>query len=94
MLAVLQGQPRVDLRDLSPGQRFFYRVTFQDLAENRVVSEPVTGSFRTPRATRSDVSFVWGGDVCGQGWGINPEVGGMKIYDAMRRVEPQMASRR
>ena len=79
---------RVDLRDLSPGQRFFYRVTFQDLAESRIVSEPVTGSFRTPRATRSDVSFVWGGDVCGQGWGINPEFGGMKIYDAMRRVEP------
>ncbi|NOT59430.1 MAG: alkaline phosphatase [Acidobacteria bacterium] len=79
---------RVDLNDLPAGQRIFYRVSFQSLSDHRVVSEPVTGSFATPGNARRDVSFVWGGDVVGQGWGINPEFGGMKIYEAMRRVQP------
>jgi phosphodiesterase/alkaline phosphatase D-like protein len=35
-----------------------------------------------------DVTFVWSGDTAGQGWGINPEWGGMKIYETMRRLEP------
>jgi alkaline phosphatase D len=74
---------RVDLRGLPAGQKIFYRVSFQDLANSKVFSETVTGNF-----SRRDVSFVWGGDVCGQGWGINPEFGGMKIYEAMRRVQP------
>jgi alkaline phosphatase D len=52
------------------------------------LSEPVKGSFRTAPNTRRDVTFVWGGDVCGQGWGINPDFGGMKIYEAMRKIDP------
>ena len=32
--------------------------------------------------------FVWSGDTAGQGWGINPDFGGMRIYAAMRAVEP------
>ena len=79
---------RVDLSNLPAGQRIFYRVQFQSLTDHKAVSEPVVGSFQTPANTRRDVSFVWGGDVVGQGWGINPEFGGMKIYEAMRRVEP------
>jgi alkaline phosphatase D len=79
---------RVELSDLPAGQQIFYRVSFQDLADSKLFSEPVTGSFRTPTNTRRNVSFVWGGDVCGQGWGINPEFGGMKIYEAMRRAQP------
>jgi alkaline phosphatase D len=39
------------------------------------------------RAT-SDLRFLWGGDTAGQGWGINPAFGGMKIYDAMRQRTP------
>ena len=79
---------RVDLTGLPAGQRIFYRVRFQDLAEGRAVSEPVTGSFTTPALSKREVKFVWGGDVCGQGWGVNPEFGGMKIYEAMRRWQP------
>jgi alkaline phosphatase D len=79
---------RVDLSRLPGGQRVFYRVRFEDLADGRAVSEAVTGSFTTPPSNRRDVSFVWGGDVCGQGWGINPEFGGMKIFEAMRRRQP------
>lgn len=81
---------RVDLRDLPAGQKICYRVSFQDLADIRTSSEPVAGSFRTPPATRRDVTMVWGGDVCGQGWGINEEFGGMKIFESMRRLEPDL----
>ena len=35
-----------------------------------------------------DLRFVWGGDTAGQGWGINPNFGGMKIYEAMRQRSP------
>jgi len=79
---------RVDLDGLSAGQKVFYRVSFQDLENSKVTSEPVTGSFNTPANTKRDVNFVFGGDVCGQGWGINNDFGGMKIYEAMRQTQP------
>jgi alkaline phosphatase D len=34
------------------------------------------------------VRFLWSGDTCGQGYGINPDIGGMRIYDTMRRLKP------
>ncbi len=79
---------RLDLQNLPAGQRIFYRVLFQDLSHSRVFSERVIGSFKTAPSNARDISFVWGGDVCGQGWGINPDFGGMKIYDAMHRLQP------
>ena len=39
-------------------------------------------------ADRRDVSFVWGGDVAGQGWGINPDDGGMVTFATMRKHRP------
>lgn len=77
---------RVDLTDLPIGQQIFYRVTFEDLANPTVYSAPVTGSFRTPG--NGDVFFAWSGDSAGQGWGINPDWGGMKIYETIRRLNP------
>jgi alkaline phosphatase D len=53
--------------------------------------DPVSGRFRTPPSTRSgqrDVRFLWSGDTCGQGYGINPDLGGMKIYETMRKLAP------
>ena len=79
---------RIDLAGLPRGERVFYRVVMIDLADHKLVSEPVVGSFWTPPAARRDVRFVWSGDTAGQGWGINPDWGGMKIYEAMRQVEP------
>lgn len=79
---------RVDLAGLPAGQKIFYRVRFQDLENTKVSSEPVTGSFNTPPNARRDVGFVFGGDVCGQGWGISDEFGGMKIFEQMRRLQP------
>jgi alkaline phosphatase D len=79
---------KVDLAGLPAGQRVFYEVSFLDLADLKGRSEPVRGSFATPPAGRRNVRFVWSGDTVGQGWGINPDFGGMRIYEAMRRVEP------
>ena len=79
---------RVDLGDLPLGQQIFYRVVFRDLGDGKTLSAPVTGSFRTPPAGRRDVVFAWSGDEAGQGWGINRAWGGMKLYEVMRRTNP------
>ena len=70
------------------GQDIFYRVKFRDLAHPDIVGEPVTGRFRTAPADRRDVSFVWGGDVAGQGWGIDPDRGGMQTFATMQKHRP------
>jgi alkaline phosphatase D len=79
---------RVDLTDLPPGQTIFYRVTWRDLESPGTTSEPSVGRFRTPSLSAQDVSFVWGGDTCGQGWGIDVARGGMTIYESMRQTRP------
>ncbi len=76
------------VEDLPGGQDIFYRVSFRDLSHSEVVSEPVTGRFRTAPSDRRDVSFVWGGDVAGQGFGINADDGGMFSFSAMRKHRP------
>jgi alkaline phosphatase D len=76
------------LQNLPAGQEIFYRVRFRDLSDINVESEPVLGRFRTAPADRRDVSFVWGGDVAGQGWGINPDDGGMFTFATMRKHRP------
>jgi alkaline phosphatase D len=79
---------RVVLTDLPAGQEIFYRVTYVDLGDMKTASVPATGRLRTAPAGRRDVTFQWSGDTAGQGWGINTEWGGMKIFEAMRRAQP------
>src|SRR6478736_2709577 len=76
------------LENLPSGQDVFYRVRFRDLSHIDIASEAVIGRFRTAPADRRDVSFVWGGDVAGQGWGINPDDGGMFTFATMRKHRP------
>ncbi len=90
---------RQGLTGLEAGSDVFVRVFFENLKNDRAMSEPVIGRFVVPpdplreeghgfgRFYR-DVRFVWGGDTAGQGWGINPSFGGMKIYEAMRQRNP------
>ena len=83
---------RIDLANLPAGQEIFYRVVLQDLHNERVLSEAMPGHLRLPvqagsKATR-DVRFAWSGDTAGQGWGINEAWGGMKIYDEIRKINP------
>ena len=79
---------KIDLAGLPLGERVFYRVVMVDLADPKLASAPVAGSLLTPPAARRDIRFVWSADTAGQGWGINPEWGGMRIYETMRQVEP------
>lgn len=71
---------RQDLVGLPAGRDVFVRVQFQGLDNSRAMSEPVLGRFSVPSTRPRDLRFVWGGDTAGQGWGINPSFGGMKIY--------------
>lgn len=76
------------LTGLPPGQEIFYRIRFQSLEDLNLSSEPVVGTFRTAPAVKRDISFLWSGDTAGQGWGINPEWGGMRIYRMMADLRP------
>jgi len=76
------------LENLPAGQNIFYRIKFRDLSHPDISGEVVTGRFRTAPADRRDISFVWGGDVAGQGWGINPDDGGMVSFAAMHTHRP------
>ena len=79
----------LDLAGLPAGQDIFYRVSFQDLGDLKTTSEPATGRFRTPPAgPRATCASSGRGDTAGQGWGINPDWGGMKIYETMRQAQP------
>jgi alkaline phosphatase D len=79
---VLTGLPR--------GQRIFYRVRFQDLTDLRTWSETAAGSFVTPPADSGDVTLAWSADTVGQGWGIDRDRGGIRMYDTMRRAAPDL----
>ena len=90
---------RQGLDGLEGGSEVFVRVSFQGLDNARAISEPVTGRFTVPPDApggdgrmlghaRTDVRFLWSGDTAGQGWGINPSFGGMKIYESMRQRSP------
>ncbi len=84
----------LDLDGLPPGEQIFYRARFESLASPRAMSEPVTGTFRT--AMRADartlrpLRVAWSGDMVGQGWGIDESRGGLRIYEALRRAEPDV----
>jgi len=77
-----------ELTNLPLGKDVYVRVWFEDLTNARNKSKPVTGHFHTI-STRDNIRFTFGGDTAGQGYGINEAFGGMKIYEAMRQVEPQ-----
>jgi len=78
---------RIDLTGLPADREIFVRTSFENLDAGHARSEPVVGHFRTPPAKRRDVRFLWSGDTCGQGWGIDLSFGGMKIYEAMRQTQ-------
>lgn len=77
------------LYGLPAGEQVHYRVTLADPADPRRTGRPVYGTFRTaPARRRSGVRFLWSGDIAGQGWGINPDIGGYRVYEEMRRLDP------
>ena len=79
---------QVELTGVPAGQRIVYRVLFQDLGDLRTWSPAASGSFLSGPAEARDLTFAWSADTAGQGWGINPSWGGMRLYDVMRRAAP------
>ena len=74
----------------SEGQTIVYRASFQDLRDLRTFSLPVSGRFKTPPLAAQDITLAWSADTCGQGFGINPDWGGLRMYETMRRAEPDV----
>ncbi|WBB57727.1 alkaline phosphatase D family protein [Streptomyces sp. WMMC500] len=79
---------RVRLRGLPAGRELHYRVRLADPYNAAVTGEPATGRLRTAPQRRDDVRFLWSADLAGQGWGINPDVGGYRIFRAMAERDP------
>jgi alkaline phosphatase D len=73
---------------LPSGADLHYRITLEDLTEGRAMSEPTTGHFRTAPSTPRNVRFLWSADMVGQGYGINPDLGGIQIFKNMLERQP------
>ncbi len=87
-LEVTDYTGRVDIGGWTPGAEIEYEVVFRDLGLMGADSEPSRGFLRPAPVGRRGVKFLWSGDTVGQGWGINPAFGGMKIYETMRKLQP------
>jgi alkaline phosphatase D len=79
---------KVHLRGLPSDTKVYYRVEPESLERPGLFGAPVPGSLTTAPVRRKDVRFVWTGDVVGQGWGIDPAYGGLKIFESMRARRP------
>jgi alkaline phosphatase D len=77
-----------ELTDLPVGRDIYYKVTFRDPAHSDVESAAVAGSLRLAPAGDRDVHFLFSADTGGQGWGINEEYGGYKMYAEMAKLTP------
>ena len=75
----------VALLNLPAGQTITYRIRFEREAD-RGASAWALGRFQLPHPTK--FRFVWTGDTCGQGYGRNPEWGGLLGYKALREASP------
>lgn len=79
---------KIGIGALPAGAEIHYRVRFESLEHRGAFSESVTGRFKIPPRERRPVRFLWSGDVCGQGWGIDPARGGLKMFETMRQRRP------
>jgi alkaline phosphatase D len=79
---------RLDIGGWRSGAEIEYEVVFRALDLGGAESEPVRGRFHSAPVSTRPVRFFWSGDTAGQGWGINPSFGGMKIYETMRAERP------
>ncbi len=78
-----------EIGGLPTGAEIHYRVVFED---GTALSAPTVGRLRTAPSSndRRDVTLAWSGDVCGQGWGINPEWGGLRTFATLRALAPDL----
>lgn len=81
---------KLAIKDLPPDHDIFVRAHFQS-TETGKTSERIFGKFRTPSVapTRS-LKFAWSGDLGGQGYGINPDIGGFRIFSEIQKTAPDL----
>ncbi|MFA6300693.1 MAG: alkaline phosphatase D family protein [Nocardioides sp.] len=77
---------KIALDGLAPGREYAVELAFEHEDGHRGESQVAT--FRTAAVHAQPTSFVWTGDTCGQGWGINPDLGGLVGYRAMHETRP------
>ncbi|MCB9570606.1 MAG: alkaline phosphatase D family protein [Kofleriaceae bacterium] len=64
-----------------------YQVSLE--ADDGGVSAATPGRLRV-RGAGEPFLLAWSGDVCGQGWGIDPRRGGLPAFAALRRLAPDL----
>jgi alkaline phosphatase D len=79
---------KVQLTGLPSDSKIYYRVRAESLDRPGLFGSSLNGSLTTAPVRRQDVRFVWTGDVVGQGWGIDPAYGGLRLFESMRRRRP------
>jgi alkaline phosphatase D len=79
---------RVTLRGLAPGRE--YDATMWFMSPEGTKGREYHLRFATAPVHPAPTSFVWSADSCGQGWGINPDLGGLTGYRAMLDVHPDL----
>ena len=77
---------KIPLTGLPSGREFDVTLHFESTDGRRGEVGHLT--FRTPDLSPAAQRFVWTGDTCGQGWGINRELGGLLGYRAMHATNP------
>jgi alkaline phosphatase D len=78
---------RLDLDGLPSARTIHYRTALADPDDSRRRSDWEVGRLTTPGGPGS-IRFAFAGDEGGQGFGINPDFGGYRLYEAMRRLDP------
>ena len=79
---------KIALRDLPEDRDVFIRAHYRSLASGKT-SPQLTARLRTPsKQNTRPYKFAWSGDLGGQGFGINPEIGGYRIFDAISKTNP------
>jgi len=77
---------KIPVDGLAPGREYAVALGFED--EFGHLGEVGHATFSTASVHAARTSFVWTGDTCGQGWGINPDLGGLVGYQAMLATRP------
>ncbi len=81
----------LDITGLPAGETIFYRARYENVGSPGAFSEPMVGQFRTAPVTADRALRVaWSGDMVGQGWGIDESRGGIRMYDALARAQPDV----
>ena len=84
-LDVTDFTTRVRLTGLPPDAQIHVKVEARGLEAAHAQPWVRKSVFRSVPATARPVRFAWSADVNGQGFGINPEAGGLRMFETMRQ---------